>query len=90
MEHIDYTPWYIAPKTKCHLSDYETEPTTKGLPTGSELDEHLADMGDKLDKLQSTLHAAKTRGLLVVFQGMDTAGKDGVIRSVFSHVSPLP
>jgi PPK2 family polyphosphate:nucleotide phosphotransferase len=89
MEHIDYTPWYIAPKTKCHLSDYETEPTTKGLPTGSELDEHLADMGDKLDKLQSTLHAAKTRGLLVVFQGMDTAGKDGVIRSVFSHVSPL-
>ena len=89
MEHIDYTPWYISPKKKCLLSDYETEPTTKGLPTGSALDEHLADMGEKLDKLQSTLHAAKTRGLLVVFQGMDTAGKDGVIRSVFSHVSPL-
>ena len=89
MEHIDYSPWYIASKTKCLLSTYETEPTTPGWLSGRDWDAHLADMGEKLDKLQSTLHAAKTRGLLVVFQGMDTAGKDGVIRSVFSHVSPL-
>jgi PPK2 family polyphosphate:nucleotide phosphotransferase len=58
-------------------------------PSDSELHAPLAEMGEKLNKLQSTLHAAKTKGLLVVFQGMDTAGKDGVIRSVFSHVSPL-
>ena len=89
MEHIDYSPWYISSKTKCLLSAYETEPPTQGWLSGRDLDDHLADMGEKLDKLQSTLHAAKTRGLLVVFQGMDTAGKDGVIRSVFSHVSPL-
>jgi len=46
-------------------------------------------MGDKLDKLQTLLYAGKERGLLLVLQGMDTAGKDGSIRRVFSHVSPL-
>ena len=89
MPNTDYTPWYVSPKLKCQLSDFDTEPPAEGQASGDELEEHLADMGEKLDKLQSTLHAAKTRGLLVVFQGMDTSGKDGVIRSVFTHVSPL-
>jgi PPK2 family polyphosphate:nucleotide phosphotransferase len=89
MQPKDYTPWYISPKRSCQLSDFDTEPPSRGLPSDSELDDHLVDMGEKLNKLQSTLHAAKSKGLLVVFQGMDTAGKDGVIRSVFSHVSPL-
>jgi len=89
MQPKDYTPWYVSPKSTCQLSDFDTVPPAEGQLSGDELDEHLADMGEKLDKLQSTLHAAKTRGLLVVFQGMDTSGKDGVIRSVFTHVSPL-
>jgi len=45
--------------------------------------------GEQLNKLQNLLHAAKTHGLLIVLQGMDTAGKDGVIRHVFQHISPL-
>ncbi len=89
MHPKDYTPWYVSPKSQCQLSDFDTEPPAKGQPSGGELEDHLVDMGEKLDKLQSTLHAAKTKGLLVVFQGMDTAGKDGVIRSVFNHISPL-
>jgi PPK2 family polyphosphate:nucleotide phosphotransferase len=48
-----------------------------------------ASLGDRLNKQQSLLHASATRGVLVVLQGMDTAGKDGVIRHVFRHVSPL-
>ncbi len=89
MPNIDYTPWYVSAKSKCRLSEFDTEPPAKGQPSDRDLEDHLVDMGEKLDKLQSTLHAAKSKGLLVVFQGMDTAGKDGVIRSVFTHVSPL-
>jgi len=89
MQHNDFTPWFVSPQSQCNLSGFDTEPPSKGLPSGSALEEQLVELGEKLNKLQSTLHAAKTRGLLVVFQGMDTAGKDGVIRSVFSHVSPL-
>jgi len=51
--------------------------------------EHMQKLGERLGQLQSLLHANKTRGLLLVLQGMDTAGKDGAIRRVFSHVSPL-
>jgi PPK2 family polyphosphate:nucleotide phosphotransferase len=89
MQSKDYTPWYVSPKGKCQLSDFDTEPPIKELPSDSELQDQLVEQGEQLNKLQSTLHAAKTRGLLVVFQGMDTAGKDGVIRSVFTHISPL-
>jgi PPK2 family polyphosphate:nucleotide phosphotransferase len=89
MPNTDYAPWYVSPKSQCQLSDFDTAPPSKELPAGSEWAGQLTELGEKLNKLQSTLHASKTRGLLVVFQGMDTAGKDGVIRSVFSHVSPL-
>jgi PPK2 family polyphosphate:nucleotide phosphotransferase len=89
MPYNDHAHCYVSPKRKCQLSDFDTEPPSKGLSSDSKLDDQLVELGEKLNKLQSTLHAAKTRSLLVVFQGMDTAGKDGVIRSVFSHVSPL-
>lgn len=47
------------------------------------------ELGERLNKLQNLMHASGKKGLLVVLQGMDTAGKDGVIRHVFQHVSPL-
>lgn len=38
--------------------------------------------------LQNKLHAQAKNGLLVVLQGTDTSGKDGVIRHVFSCMNP--
>ena len=43
---------------------------------------------DKLSKLQEVFYAAQTRALLVVLQGMDTAGKAGTIRHIFSGINP--
>lgn len=42
-----------------------------------------------IDELQDLLYATQERALLVVLQGMDTAGKSGVIRHVFAKTSPL-
>lgn len=42
-----------------------------------------------INELQDMLYANGDRALLVVLQGMDTAGKSGVIRSVFADCSPL-
>ncbi len=42
----------------------------------------------RLAELQGRLYAENRRALLVVLQGMDTAGKDGTIRHVFSFVNP--
>jgi PPK2 family polyphosphate:nucleotide phosphotransferase len=43
---------------------------------------------EKLTKLQARLAAGDRHSLLVVFQAMDAAGKDGTIRAVMSGVNP--
>jgi PPK2 family polyphosphate:nucleotide phosphotransferase len=43
---------------------------------------------ERMDKLQYLLYADGTQSLLVVFQALDAAGKDGVIRHVFSGMNP--
>jgi PPK2 family polyphosphate:nucleotide phosphotransferase len=42
----------------------------------------------ELDDLQNLLYAEGKHALLVVLQGMDASGKDGVIRKVFSRMNP--
>lgn len=42
----------------------------------------------KLDELQQRLYADKKEGLIVVFQAMDAAGKDGTILHVLQCLSP--
>jgi PPK2 family polyphosphate:nucleotide phosphotransferase len=48
------------------------------------LDEHVA----KLSSLQQLLYAANSHALLLIFQAMDAAGKDGAIKHVMSGVNP--
>jgi PPK2 family polyphosphate:nucleotide phosphotransferase len=43
---------------------------------------------EELSSLQNLLYAVQTHAVLVVLQGIDTAGKDGTIRHVFSGVNP--
>ena len=43
---------------------------------------------DRLAKAQELLYADRSYALLIVLQGMDTAGKDGAIRHVMSGVNP--
>lgn len=43
---------------------------------------------EEINKLQQKLYADRREGVIFVFQAMDAAGKDGVIRTVFSTLSP--
>ena len=42
----------------------------------------------ELDELQNLLFAESKHAVLVVIQGMDASGKDGVIRNVFGKLNP--
>ena len=42
----------------------------------------------KMDQLQSTMYAEGKHGLLVVLQGLDAAGKDGVVRLIMTAMNP--
>jgi PPK2 family polyphosphate:nucleotide phosphotransferase len=50
--------------------------------------ERRRDLTRRIDELQYRLHAEGTRAFLLVLQGLDASGKDGVIRRVFSGVNP--
>ena len=43
---------------------------------------------EKLSELQQLHYASDRYALLLIFQGMDAAGKDGAIRHVMSGVNP--
>ena len=48
----------------------------------------LATHIEALSSLQALHYAADRRAVLIIFQGMDAAGKDGAIRHVMSGVNP--
>lgn len=43
---------------------------------------------EELDELQNLLYAENKHAILVVVQGMDASGKDGLIRKVFGKLNP--
>ncbi len=42
----------------------------------------------RLSEIQDKLYAQKKYSLLIILQGMDTSGKDGAVKNVFSGVNP--
>src|SRR6516162_6141705 len=77
----------VAPGTKVRLSKIDAsftgghETHQKAQP---EIDKHVERMG----KLQYLLYADGNQSLLVVLQALDAAGKDGVIRHLFTGMNP--
>ena len=54
---------------------------------GDAVDEFVANLV-AINKKQQKLYSERKEGVIFVFQAMDAAGKDGVIRTVFSTLSP--
>lgn len=48
-----------------------------------------AQLTSHIAQCQEMLYAQRERKLLVVLQGMDTSGKDGTIRVLFSQINPM-
>ena len=59
-----------------------------GTPKKKALRDALDDQTDALRELQRRLYAQDSVSLLLVFQAMDAAGKDGTIRAVMSGINP--
>ncbi len=70
------------------LSDYDPDDTS-GLDIGKKDAKELLETGVKrLSKLQERLYAEGKWAILALLQGIDTSGKDGVIKHVLSGVNP--
>ena len=80
-------PFRVEPGRRVRLPrDFDPAGTRK--QSKVEAREILADAVDLLADYQTRLAAQDTYGLLVVFQAMDAAGKDGTIGHVMSGVNP--
>ena len=48
-----------------------------------QIKQETLELNEKIINYQRVMHAQGKYSLLIIFQGMDAAGKDGAIRSVF-------
>jgi PPK2 family polyphosphate:nucleotide phosphotransferase len=76
----------ISPNSKVPLSQIATTPPKSW--DKKKAKRELDVWGEELLHLQELLYAVGTHSLLLVLQGMDTAGKDGAIRGVMKYVNP--
>jgi PPK2 family polyphosphate:nucleotide phosphotransferase len=81
------SPYLVKPHSKVRLDkisssdtgDLKSEDAAKAL-----LAAHRTQVAD----LQEVFYANQSKALLIVLQGMDTAGKDGTISHIFSGINP--
>ena len=78
----------VTPIHPVELADFNPEETGDYDGEKEDAKEILEKLTGELQELQERLYAEHKNRLLVVLQGMDTSGKDGVIRHVFEGVNP--
>lgn len=79
----------VKPGTRLDLSAIDSrEKTLFDGGNKGEFEPQFAKLQDQLQDLQKMLYAQNKHRILVVMQAMDTGGKDGCIKHVFSHIDP--
>jgi PPK2 family polyphosphate:nucleotide phosphotransferase len=78
----------IVSNGKTKLADIDTNSTCSFVGDKSTTAAILDEMSARLTTLQTVLYAEQKHKILIVLQAMDTGGKDGVIRKVFSGINP--
>ncbi len=85
----------VKPGTKVKLKHYSTDSVddNPAVGEGQQMAKEsatalLAENRANLDAAQELLYASNSRAVLLIFQAMDAAGKDGTIRHVMSGVNP--
>lgn len=89
MTHGLHTGRFLAKEgTKVKLDEMDPGDTSGFRGDKDEGEKTIDAITKKLDQLQELLYAERRHKVLVVLQGMDTAGKDATIRRVFEGVNP--
>lgn len=78
----------LEPGKRPHLSRRDPGDLS-AFPDRKAAEEQSVKDGAVINGLQDRLYAERARALLVVLQGIDTAGKDGTVRHVFNQTGPM-
>ncbi len=85
-EAVD-SPYLVPFAESFEIAESATQPPAKA-PGKKECRQQLGKLRKRLAELQRVLYADDRYSVLLVFQAMDAAGKDGTIRAVMSGVNP--
>ena len=81
--------YWVKPGAKVEFERFESGEKALFKGAGkSEFDAQFDELQDQLQELQKMLYAQHRHRVLVVMQAMDTGGKDGCIKHVFSRIDP--
>ena len=80
-------PYCVTRGSRFRLKDYDPA-DTHGVKHRADAEEILARRAGLLSDLQEKLYAQDRWALLVIFQAMDAAGKDGAIKHVMTGINP--
>ena len=86
---MNFSRYRVKPGSHVRLKNWDPA-DKRGVPSDKqERVTLLTKLSEDINRLQDLLYAAHEKGVLIVLQGLDTAGKDGTIRHVFKAVDPL-
>ena len=83
----DYPRYMVEPGEAVSLAAMDPD-QTEHYRRKKDVAKELEKQRRRIQDLQARLYAENKRGLLIVLQAMDTGGKDGTIKHVFSGVNP--
>lgn len=83
----NYPQYRVKPGEPMTLADIDPD-GSEHYQKKKEVEQELEEQRQRLQNLQERLYAENQRSLLIVLQAMDTGGKDGTIKHVFSGVNP--
>ncbi len=79
--------WRIIPGSNFQIAKHPTK-VADDYKSEEEYEERLNSERDEVSELHEKLFAEKKQSLLIILQGMDTSGKDGLIKSVMTGLNP--
>ncbi|MES2659237.1 MAG: PPK2 family polyphosphate kinase [Verrucomicrobiota bacterium] len=80
--------YWVKPGAKVDFGNYDSGEKTLFQGNKDEFGAQFDELQDQLQQLQKVLYAQNKHRILVVMQAMDTGGKDGCIKHVFSRIDP--
>src|ERR1700746_2083890 len=80
-------PYRVSKGDDFRLKDFDPEDTS-GMKDKKQAKEVLQHSRDLLSEFQEKLYAQDRWALLIIFQAMDAAGKDGAVKHVMSGINP--
>jgi PPK2 family polyphosphate:nucleotide phosphotransferase len=85
--HFDHGKFLVTPGRRLRLRDHDASYTGR-FKHKSQAEEALQDDVARLARAQELLWASAQYSVILIFQAMDAAGKDGTIKHVMSGVNP--